>query len=102
MLIHDHISRQATNRNNTMLRNALFQTGQKIQRETMKAMRELEVNPSHQTLITLVEKRGQLEGYVKTRKSLAPSIAGDVALNQQKGVLYKAQQAIDLFLKTPE
>ena len=102
MLIHDHISRQATNRNNTMLRNALFQTGQKIQRETIKAMRELEVNPSHQTLITLVEKRGQLEGYVKTRKSLAPSIAGDVALNQQKGVIYKAQQAIDLFLKTSE
>lgn len=102
MFIHEQMSRQATNKNNNMLRNALYQTGQKIQRETLKAMRDLEVNPTHQTLITLVEKRGELEGYVKTRKSLTPTIAGDVALNQQTGIINNAKQAIELFLSSPE
>ena len=102
MFIQEQMSRQATNKNNNMLRNALFQIGQKIQRETLKAMRDLEVNPTHQTLITLVEKRGELEGYVKTRKSLTPTIAGDVALNQQTGIINNAKQAIELFLSSPE
>ena len=102
MFIHDQISRQAANKNNNMLRNALFQTGQKIQRETLKAMRDLEVNPTHQTLLTLVEKRGQLEGYVKTRKSVAPTVAVDVALNQQTGIINKAKHAIESFLSSPE
>lgn len=98
MFTHDQIYRQANNKNNTLLRNALYQTGQKIQRETLKALRNFEVTPTHQTLIVLVEKRGQLEGYIKTRKSLAPSIAVDVALNQQTGVINKAQKAIESFL----
>ena len=98
MCIHDHISRQATSKNNNMLRNALYQTGQKIERETLKAMRDLQTNPTHQTLLTLVEKRGQLEGYVETRKSVAPSVAVDVALDQQRGIINKAKQAIESFL----
>ena len=102
MSIHVQLSRQATSKNNNMLRNALYQTGQKLQRETLKAMRDLEVNPTHQTLLTLVEKRGPLEGYAKTRKSAAPTVAVDMALNQQTGVINKAKQAIESFLSSPE
>ena len=61
-------------------------------------MREMERKPSTEAFAALVDKRGQLAGYVHSRQSVTPNIAADVALNSQSGLLTKAQKHIEQYL----
>lgn len=82
-----------------VIRHKLFSVGQKFERELHSAIRKMEREPSLEAFAALVDKRGQLSGYVYSRQSVTPTIAADVALNAQSGLLTKAQKLVTEYLE---
>ena len=91
-------NRANASREKGVIRHKLFSLGQKLERELHRAMREMERKPSAEAFAALVDKRGQLADYVQYRQSMTPTIAADVALNAQSGLLTKAQKHIEQYL----
>lgn len=92
-------NRANASREKGVIRHKLFSVGQKLERELHSAMREMERKPSTEAFVALVDKRGQLAGYVQSRQSVTPTISADVALNAQSGLLAKAQKLVTEYLQ---
>lgn len=87
-------SRRAVHSNQSQLKNVLYRQGVQIERALRLAMKAFEDECNEQTQSALLIAAGQVQGYVLTRKSLAPIIPTENHVRTLEGLSRKAVASI--------
>ena len=93
-MLDPHAAKKATAQQASDLRNRLYRQGQLIELELVHAERTYQQAPTSSHRDAYLIALGRLDGFIKTRTALRPTIHDDRALGQQRARVASAYRAL--------